>query len=233
MKDATFAADRIVGEAFAPFFSEGLPSGLGREILLTIRRRLRAAGRYLDDEHADEVFQRVVVEAYVYLVRHGGHEVRHVRGWLHSVSLRATRFYLSEQSRFDPLTSFSLNAAVDVEVQPSDDAKNLERIGEAIRSLRPRYQELMRLELVAGLSPTQIQERMSISSNAYFRKLKCEAYKALREEIARRFGIGFIEKADRSKPTRSHEHPAPSGPREDYGSLLHAPHGHGHEWHGH
>lgn len=229
MKDFAYVADRIIGGAFAPFFSEELPPYLGREILLAIRRRLRVAGRYLGDEHVDEVFQRVVVEAYSYLARHGSNEVRHVRGWLHRISIRVTRSYLLEYFRFDSLTTSSLNAAVDSEIQPLDDSNDelLRRVSEAINNLKPRYQEVVRLDLIERLPSAEVQERMRIASFAYFRRLRCEALKALRKEISRRFGTGFIEKPDRSRPTFSLNLPVEGHKHEGHRSLRHE-HKHGH-----
>jgi DNA-directed RNA polymerase specialized sigma24 family protein len=189
MKDFSYAADRIVGDALAPFFSRELPPYLGQEIFLAIRRRLWVADRYLDDEHADEVFQRVVVEAYFYLTRHGSNKIRCVREWLHHISLKTTRSYLSEHSRFDPLTTPCLNIVINHETESSDDSNELllGRVHEAIFKLQQRHQEVIRLILDEGLSSTEIQKRMKISSSAYFQKLKCEATKALRGELSKLF----------------------------------------------
>jgi RNA polymerase sigma factor (sigma-70 family) len=186
MKDPAHAADAIVHEAFTPFFTGALPPSLGREIYLTIRRRLRAS-RYVGDEHADEVFQQVMFDAYSYLARHGGgHEIRHTRGWLHRISLNATLHYLSEHPQADSSSPSSLTALLEGEIQLPDSSasSDLERVRQAIDRLRPRHQEVLRLELVEGLPAKEIQRRMNILSNAYFRKLKCEAAKALREEIS-------------------------------------------------
>jgi DNA-directed RNA polymerase specialized sigma24 family protein len=43
---------------------------------------------------------------------------------------------------------------------------------------------LIRLEMVEGLPDEEIQERMGIASNGYYRKVKCEALKALRAALA-------------------------------------------------
>jgi len=186
-------ADTIVRETFTPYFLETLPPCLGREIYLSIRRRLRTES-YLSDEHADEVFQRVVVSAYSYLARHGGHKIRHTRGWLHRISVNATLRYLKERSkersRFETPTTTNLTELLEGESQlPDDDSADnnidLDLVHRAIDNLRPRHQEILRLQMVESLPDPEIQQRMSISSNAYFRKLKCEATKALRAALIR------------------------------------------------
>lgn len=182
-------ADTIVQETFTRYFSEALPPRLGREIYLSIRRRLQTES-YSGDEHADEVFQRVVVNAYSYLERHGGHEIRHTRGWLHRISVNATLRYLKERSRFDTSTTTDLAELLEGESQlPDDDSADhnidLDLVHRAIDSLRPSYQEILRLQMSESLPDPEIQQCMKIASNAYFRKLKCEALKALRAAIIR------------------------------------------------
>jgi DNA-directed RNA polymerase specialized sigma24 family protein len=186
MKDPAHAANLILEEVLTPFFPGALPPFLGREIYMTIRRRLQASRR-ADRDHADEVFQRTVVNAYLYLERNGGRNVRHTRGWLHRISVNATSRYLAELSGTEPLPSSPFNSLIEGEIQLGDnaDAVDLELVREAFGELRPRHQELIRLELVEGLPGEEIQRRMGISSNGYYRKLKCEALKALRASISR------------------------------------------------
>lgn len=177
-------------QALTPYVAEALPPDLGREIYLSIRRRLRT------DEHADEVFQQVVVSAYSYLERHKDHQIhiRHTWGWLHRISVNATWRYLKmrsiERSRFETSTTTDLTELLEGKSQlPDDDSADtnidLDLVHRAIASLRPSYQKVLRLQSVESLPDSEIQQRMGISSNAYFRKLKCEALKALRAAILR------------------------------------------------
>lgn len=181
-------ADTMV-QALTPHFAEALPPGLGREIYLSIRRGLRTES-YSSDEHADEVFQRVMVNAYSYLARHGSQQIRHTRGWLHRIRVNATLRYLKERSRFDTSTTTNLTELLEGESQlPDDDSADnnidLDLVHRAIDSLRPSYQEILRLQMSESMPDPEIQQRMKIASNAYFRKLKCEALKALRAAIIR------------------------------------------------
>jgi len=180
-------------QALTPYVAEALPPGLGREIYLSIRRRLRTES-YQSDEHADEIFQRVMVNAYSYLAQHEGQEIRHSRGWLHRIRVNTTLQYLKERSkerdRFDTSTTTDLTELLEGKSQlPDDDSADtnidLDLVHRAIASLRPSYQEVLRLQSVESLPDSEIQQRMGISSNSYFRKLKCEALKTLRAAILR------------------------------------------------
>lgn len=188
MKDPAHAANLMVEQVLTPFFPEALPPCLGREIYATIRKRLQASHR-ADREHADEVFQRTVFNAYLYLVRNGGRKVRHTRGWLHRISVNATSGYLAEISETAPPPTFSSSSPLDFLIEgkaqlgDNADAVDLERVRKAFAALRPRHRELIRLEMVEGLEDEEIQKRMKIDSNGYFRKLKCEAMKALRAKL--------------------------------------------------
>lgn len=186
MIDPAHSAEAIVQEALTQYFTTPLPPRLGREIYLTIRRRLRAS-RYMSIEHADDVFQQTLCDAVSYLKKHGGGgAVRHTRGWLHRISLNATRHYLTAQSSTDSPAVVSLDALLDGEVQLPDNSSSgddLATVRRAIARLRRRHQEVIRLELLDGLDSQAIQKRMRIASYSYFRKLKCEAYQALRHEI--------------------------------------------------
>ncbi len=186
MKDPAHAAGALAQEAFIPFFD--LSPELGREIYLTIRRRLRA-NRYLGEEHADEVFQQTLCDAFLYLSRHGGAAIRHTRGWLHRVSRNATLHYLEARSEVDsPAITTSLDTLLEGEAQLADTSStsdDLELVRRAIAGLRPRHQQIIRLELVDCLEDAESQKEMGIDSNAYFRKLKCEAHHALKNELYR------------------------------------------------
>jgi DNA-directed RNA polymerase specialized sigma24 family protein len=185
MKDPAHAAGVLVQEAFQPFFD--LPPELGRELYLTIRRRLQA-NRYLGEEHADEVFQQTLCDAFSYLSRHGGAAIRHTRGWLHRISKNATLHYLEARSEVDSPANPPLDALLEGEALLADGPSagdDLARVLRALEALRPRHQQVIRLELVEGLEDAESQKKMEIESNAYFRKLKCEAYRALKDEISR------------------------------------------------
>lgn len=185
MKDPAHAAGALVQEAFLPFFD--LSPELGRELYLTIRRRLRA-NCYLGEEHADEVFQQTLCDAFSYLSRNGGAAIRHTRGWLHRISRNATLHYLEARSEVDSPATTSLDTLLEGKAQLADTPSagdDLALIRRAIAGLRPRHQQIIRLELVDCLEDAESQKEMGIESNAYFRKLKCEAHHALRDEISR------------------------------------------------
>ncbi len=187
MTDPAHAAGTLVQEAFLPFFTEPLPVRLGREIYLTIRKRLQS-NRYIGDEHTDEVFQQTLCDAFSYLKRHGGETVRHTRGWLHRISKNALLHYLEDRSTVDSPIVSSLDALIEGDAQFADTSVTSDGIAlvrRAIGRLRPRFREVLVRELIEGLDAAEIQERMKIRSNPYFRKLKCEAFKALRQEIFR------------------------------------------------
>ena len=184
-------ADEMV-QALTPYTAEALPPGLGKEIYLKIRQSLRTES-YPGDEHADEVFQRVMVNAYSYLAQHEG-QVHHIRGWLHRIRVNTTLQYLKQRSkerdRFETSTTTDLTELLEGEGQlPADDSADnnidLDLVHRAMNSLRPSYQEVLRLQMSESLPDSEIQRRMEIASNAYFRKLKCEALKALRTAIIR------------------------------------------------
>ena len=127
-----------------------------------------------------------VVNAYVYLARNGGRHVRHTRGWLHRISVNTMTGYLAELSDTEPPASTPLQALIEGEAQLGDNAEVVddERVREALKALRPRHQELIQLEMVEGLPDEEIQQRMGIAGNGYYRKVKCEAFKALRARIS-------------------------------------------------
>jgi DNA-directed RNA polymerase specialized sigma24 family protein len=187
MTDPAHAAGTLLQEAFLPFFAEPLPAGLGREIYLTIRRRLQAS-RYVGYEHTDEVFQQTLCDAFSYLKRHGGKTVRHTRGWLHRISKNATLHYLEARSTVDSPAVSSLDALIEGDAQFTDTSvtsDGMALVRRAIDRLRPRFRQVLVRVLIEGLDDAEIQKRMKIQSNLYFRKLKCEALKALRQEISR------------------------------------------------
>jgi DNA-directed RNA polymerase specialized sigma subunit len=86
-----------------------------------------------------------------------------------------------------PLFAQQRSIAISHELELPEDSIEiiLERVHESILNLKPRYQEVIRLALYEGLPSTEIQKRMKITSSAYLRKLKCEATKALREELSK------------------------------------------------
>jgi DNA-directed RNA polymerase specialized sigma24 family protein len=56
-------------------------------------------------------------------------------------------------------------------------------IRQAEEKLPPRHRKLVHLDLVEGLSAEEIQERMQIHSHLYFKKLKHEAFAALKRAV--------------------------------------------------
>ena len=139
MTDPAHAAGTLVQEAFLPFFTEPLPVRLGREIYLTIRKRLQS-NRYIGDEHTDEVFQQTLCDAFSYLKRHGGETVRHTRGWLHRISKNALLHYLEDRSTVDSPIVSSLDALIEGDAQFADTSVTSDGIAlvrRAIGRLRP------------------------------------------------------------------------------------------------
>jgi DNA-directed RNA polymerase specialized sigma24 family protein len=53
----------------------------------------------------------------------------------------------------------------------------------AINQLRPQHRQLILLDFVARKEPEEIRRTMGLKSINYFRKVKCEAFKALATAI--------------------------------------------------
>ena len=60
---------------------------------------------------------------------------------------------------------------------------SLDLLEQALETLRPRYSQLIRLDMAELLSSKEIRARMEIRSEGYFRKLKSEAFGALRDAL--------------------------------------------------
>jgi DNA-directed RNA polymerase specialized sigma24 family protein len=188
MKDPAHVADELVEKALSPFFSEGMHPHLGHEVFCKLRKRLRLEGLPGDD-HAEEVFSLIILDAYEYLNRHSGAEIRHPRGWLHAVSHNATLRYLQE------VKSKNLKALMpvlhgEVACKPGASLASEESVQQfvrdAIRGLPPRYRQLIWLDLVETLPASEIRRSMNIGTDGYFRKLKSEAFSALRRALEER-----------------------------------------------
>jgi DNA-directed RNA polymerase specialized sigma24 family protein len=188
MKDPAHVADEVVRKALSPVLREAIPPNLGREVYCKIRRRLRSEG-LAGDDHAQEVFSLAMLDACEYLHRHSGNEIRHPRGWLHVVANHATLRYLRE---FKPKNTTDLEPLLRGEVQCEPDSSFasdegvLKLVRETIEDLPPRYRQLIWLDLGERLSPGDIRRRMRISTDGYWRKLKSEAFSALREALEKR-----------------------------------------------
>lgn len=185
MKDPTHLANHVLHTALLPFFEGRLPPDLGRELLSTIRKRLCAEGLQ-GDEHAEEIFARVLMDAVTYLKRHGGTEVEQPRAWLHAISRNVTYHYLMEASRRDIP---SVVAALEGErellgANLQNEERILQLVREAISSLPPRFQEFIVLDMVERREPQEIREKMNIPSEPYFQNIKCEAFSALRAALS-------------------------------------------------
>jgi DNA-directed RNA polymerase specialized sigma24 family protein len=177
--DPGFLANGLVSSLSGYF--EDLPSGLGREVYGAIKKRLRSEG-FLDSFHAEEVLQMALTSAVKYLKRNGGGKIRQPRAWFHALGRRACIDYLKDLT---VQSSCSLSSVMDDAVGLSNttltDQQVLLLLRQAIQQLRPRHQRLIQLDLVECQTPAKIQESLQLPSNGAFRKLKYEAFSALRE----------------------------------------------------
>lgn len=159
-----------------------MPPNLGRDAYRSILRLLSPEGLG-DDLHAEEIFSRALINAYAHLGKHGGESVDFPRAWFLAICRHETIRYLKELSTPTvPLNE--LIAGNEPLVFPvRHEERLLEEVRKAIKQLTPRQQEFIRLDLQECLPEKEIQAKMGINSLAYLRKLKCEAFRALRNAL--------------------------------------------------
>lgn len=174
-------AETLVSRTLSPFFGESVTSGLGREIYATIRSRLRYRG-IADPYHAEEILALTLFHAFNHLKDNRRHVIENPRAWLHEIARNTLVRYLKKNPQFDSETIYQVLEG-EIELPEFSDEKVLNIVRKAIEGLPPRYQQLIQLDLVEGLSSQEIQEQMSIKSYGYFRKLKSEAFSGLRKAI--------------------------------------------------
>ena len=177
-------ANTLFHEAFDPFFQDPLPPNLGSELFRTGLKQLHAQGLH-NEEDGEEAFSTMMVNALDYLRRNGASTIQNPRAWFHAICRNAVRRYVAETLRQDALTFDMLlggeSSLLDTGLYSEE--RILKVIRKAIQGLPPRYREFILLDLEEALPPREIQERMEIKSYGYFRKLKHEAFSALRAAI--------------------------------------------------
>jgi DNA-directed RNA polymerase specialized sigma24 family protein len=169
-------ANRLVA-SLSQYFEPPLPENLGEEGLRSIKKYLKS-NRLAGDLHAEEVFAAAIANAFRYLRFNGGTRIRHPRGWFHTLCRRACFDYLAfiqPSGAGEENLSAAPNALSDEQTQVI--------VRQAIQRLHPRHQRFIRLDLVECRPADQIQESLHIPSDGAFRKLKYEAFKALRKSI--------------------------------------------------
>jgi DNA-directed RNA polymerase specialized sigma24 family protein len=207
--DPAHLADELFSQAlaqnFLPFQTGLLPPHLGRELFGVTRNNLRRLG-VAGDEHAQDVLSMAMIDAHGFLRRHPDVEIQQPRGWLHKVCRSAASRY-AESLR--PNNGATLTPLLDGEIPLEDDSpfacddSILQLVREAIDALRPHYRRYLILELVDGASPEEIREELAITSDGYFRKLKCVALQALKKELRRRGDL----RLERQRPPRGTKAP--------------------------
>ena len=99
MPSETVEADQLLRTVRGEHPKRGVARQLGREILLAIVERLRAAG-HDDQDHRSKVYERILAAAREDLATRGGC-VEHPGPWLHTIAYRVTIGYLVDLARVD------------------------------------------------------------------------------------------------------------------------------------
>jgi DNA-directed RNA polymerase specialized sigma24 family protein len=178
-------ADRLVS-SLSEYFDDRLPPSLGREAYGLIKKQLRRAGLF-DDCHAEEVLSMALTDAIGYLRRHeGGAGIRQPRAWFHTLCRHTCSKYLRRHVTSG--TSYAYPLWMEAEAELLSDASLSEEhiftvLRQALKHLRARQQQFIVLELVECLPPAKLREVMQLPSDGAFRKLKHEAFTALRGAI--------------------------------------------------
>ena len=182
--DPAHWAETLTKEAVTPFLEGRFSPNLGRKTYHWIRGQLFPEG-IGDHSHAEEIFDRALSDAYAYLHRHGGDKVRHPDSWFYAICRNATTRYLIELSPNLPLEALIEGDKSYIQLQHVQNASRsqeqmFQELLETMEKLSPRHREFLRLDICECLPPNEIQQRMGIRSANYFRRLKSEAFKALR-----------------------------------------------------
>lgn len=169
-------ANRAVHDLLASYGYSASPH-LGAELWGAILKDLRHEG--LPHTHADDIFQQMLTQAAGWLDANRHVPLENPRAWLHAIRRHVTIDYLvdARPRAIDP-QHFPI-----IEIQGVDSDTALDLVHKALKHLPPRHQELILLDLGEGLEHHEIRERMHIKSDGYFRKLKSEAFRALREAL--------------------------------------------------
>ena len=164
------------------------PDGLGREVYLTIKKRMRLERRP-EPEHTGEVFGRTLAAVVGHFERHGRASVKNLRAWVYSIARNAGTNYLralarrSEPRDRDTVRDDVLEGKLTTtEAGFHSDAELDQALLAALDTLPPRQRELIVLDFFERLTPADICKRMGIGLG-YFPKAKCLAFQALRQEL--------------------------------------------------
>lgn len=157
------------------------PAGLGEEVYKAARKKLASYG-FSGADHAEEVFSNILTAIIKYAAKRGGSgSVRQIRPWVHAISRHEVSRYLKDVSRFEPLKFLAVVEGTELwSANLGSEREALRITAKAIDGLSPRRKELILLDMVERLPAEEIERRMKIRSHAYFLKLKCEAFSALK-----------------------------------------------------
>lgn len=192
MKDFAAIADEMIDLAISPVFEaqtgEPLPQQSGRAFAGTIRNVISRAG-VRGEHHVEDAFSVFIINVCAYLGRYPATRIEQPVHFLHRSAGNTARRYLDQLRVTGSKVTDPLDEAQVERVAGKDGLGELNRsylrgeILAALETLPARYSELLQLDLIEELSPLEIQMQMGIGSENYFRKLKCEAFKALRNAL--------------------------------------------------
>jgi DNA-directed RNA polymerase specialized sigma24 family protein len=180
--------DRLVSSLSCYFDADLLPPKLGSDLYGLVWRRLRYEG-YPDRFHVEEVFSMALINALRHLCQHGGANIRQPLAWFRVLWLRACIDYLKALAVH---RRHNLLPLLEGEILFFDttltEERTLAAIRRAVKRLRPRHRKLVVLELLERLPSAEIEAAMRLPSNGAFRKLKHEAFRALRDALVHDLG---------------------------------------------
>lgn len=170
--------------AFYPYFGERLAPNLGSVASSEIRCRLQRE-RHDVGTHVEEIFSNGITSSLSFLTRKGGASVRDPNKWFRRICWHETTEYMISLDRRNHRRLDDLMEGIQVLTTPPtlSDEEIYPIINLAIARLRPQHRRLILLDLVACKSPEEIQGILGLESISYFRKVKSEAFSALRVAI--------------------------------------------------
>lgn len=138
--------------------------------------------------HAEEIFDTSLSNALKHLKKHGGASVAYPNSWFKAIVRNETTRYLRQMHSSHLVWLEDVLAGGEIITQPSEEIDSdreavMDLVRDGIEKLTPRQRELILYDLADRFTPSEIQDKMGIRSKGYFRKLKCEAFKALREAV--------------------------------------------------
>jgi DNA-directed RNA polymerase specialized sigma24 family protein len=161
------------------------PRGLEAELRGWVAGALR--GAHLDPKaHGEDVLQEVLCNISEALKRETA--IRNIRAWCFKVTRSAALRYIEKWKHgfdVDQLEELrhELNGSKLCQLSESSSDEPAYRLfWTAVAKLRPRHRQLILLD-AARHSLAEIRTTMGLRSDGYTRKLKCEAFKSLREEL--------------------------------------------------